>query len=89
MNQIRVSRKYLTEGMRILLVDDFLANGEAIEGMISIIRQARCELVGAAVCIEKGFQDGGKRLRAEGIKVLSLATVKAIEDGHILLEGNN
>lgn len=85
MNTIRVSRKYLPEKSRILIVDDFLANGEAIEGLLSIARQARCEVVGAAVCIEKGFQDGGKRLRAEGLDVLSLSTVQAIEDGKIVL----
>ena len=51
---IRVDRSYITEGMRVLIVDDFLANGEAIDGLMSILRQARAELVGAAVCVEKG-----------------------------------
>ncbi|MBQ8160509.1 MAG: xanthine phosphoribosyltransferase [Clostridia bacterium] len=85
MNTIRVSRDYLQEGMKILIVDDFLANGEAVEGLISIARQARAELVGVAVCVEKGFQEGGKRLRAEGIRIVSLAIVDAIEDGKIVL----
>ena len=71
--------------MRVLIVDDFLANGAAIEGLRSILRQARAELVGAAVCVEKGFQEGGKRLRAQGVRVLSLATVDAIRDGQIIL----
>lgn len=84
-NTIRVSRNYITEGMRVLIVDDFLANGAAIEGLRSILRQARAELVGAAVCVEKGFQEGGKRLRAEGIKLVSLAVVDRIEDGQIIL----
>ena len=86
---IRVSRSYLSEGMRVLIVDDFLANGEAIEGLRSILRQAHAELVGAAVCIEKGFQPGGKRLREEGIKLLSLATVEAIRDGEIIMAGED
>ena len=85
MNSVRVSRSFLPEGSQILIVDDFLANGEAIEGLLSITRQARCHVVGAAVCVEKGFQEGGKRLRAEGLKVLSLATVESIEDGKIIL----
>lgn len=85
MNSICVSRSFLTEGMKVLIVDDFLANGEAIEGLLSICRQARSVPVGAAVCVEKGFQDGGKRLRASGLKVISLAVVDGIENGHIVL----
>lgn len=85
MNTIRVSRSFLNEGERVLIVDDFLANGEAIDGLLSIIRQAGCIPVGAAVCVEKGFQDGGKRLRQTGLRVLSLATVDGIVDGKILL----
>lgn len=85
MNTVRVSRKYLQKGMRVLIVDDFLANGEAIEGLRSILRQAECELVGACVCVEKGFQPGGEKLRREGVKVVSLAIVDAIEDGNIIL----
>lgn len=85
LNTICVSRQYLREGMRVLIIDDFLANGEAIEGLRSILRQARCELVGAGVCVEKGFQPGGARLRQEGIKVVALATVESIADGNIVL----
>ena len=82
---INVSRKYLTEGMRVLLVDDFLANGEAMRGLMSILLQARCELVGVGVCVEKGFQAGGSMLRESGVKVVSLAIVDAIQDGKIIL----
>ena len=85
MNTVRVSRKYLQKGMRVLIIDDFLANGEAIQGLRDILRQAECELVGAGVCVEKGFQPGGDKLRAEGVKVVSLAIVDAIEDGNIRL----
>lgn len=85
MNTIRVSRKYLPEGTRVLIIDDFLANGEAIHGLMDIIRQAKCELVGAGVCVEKGFQPGGQSLRDSGVKVVSLAIVDAIEDGKIIL----
>lgn len=85
LNTVRVSRRYLEKGMRVLLVDDFLANGGALIGMRDILRQAECELVGAAICVEKGFQDGGRKLREEGVKIVSLAIVDAIEDGKITL----
>lgn len=86
MNTIRVSRKYLEKGMRVLIIDDFLANGEAIHGLMDILRQAECQVVGAGVCVEKGFQPGGKQLRESGVKVVSLAVVEAIEDGKIILK---
>lgn len=85
MNTIRVERDYLKEGMRVLIVDDFLANGEAVDGMCNIVMQARCELVGVGVCVEKGFQQGGVKLRASGVKYVPLAVVDAIEDGKIIL----
>lgn len=84
-NIIRVSRRYLPKGSRVLLIDDFLANGEAVEGMMDILRQAECTLVGAGICVEKGFQPGGRRLRDRGVKVVSLAVVERIEDGRIIL----
>lgn len=86
LNVIRVSRKYLEKGMRVLIIDDFLANGEAIHGLTDILRQAECEVVGAGICVEKGFQPGGKKLRENGMKVVSLAVVEAIEDGRIILK---
>ena len=85
LNSIRVSRSFLPAGTRVLIVDDFLANGEAIEGLRNIINQAGAVLVGAAVCVEKGFQPGGQRLREQGVKVVSLAIVDAIRDGEIVL----
>lgn len=85
LNTVRVSRKYLDKGMRVLLVDDFLANGGAIIGMREILRQAECELVGAVVCVEKGFQEGGRKLREEGVRLLSLAIVDSIDNGVITL----
>ncbi|MBR6029699.1 MAG: xanthine phosphoribosyltransferase [Clostridia bacterium] len=84
-NLITVSRRHLQKGMRVLIVDDFLANGEAMRGLTDILRQAECVTVGAAVAIEKGFQPGGQKLREEGLKVVALATVDAIRDGQIIL----
>ena len=86
MNTVHVSRQWLPKGLRVLIIDDFLANGEAIEGLLDIARQAGCEVVGAGVCVEKGFQPGGKRLRERGVRLVSLAVVKAIEDGRIILD---
>ena len=85
LNVIRVSRKYLEKGMRVLIIDDFLANGEAVNGLTDILRQAECELAGVGICVEKGFQPGGKALRDKGIKVVSLAIVDAIDNGRIIL----
>lgn len=85
MNAIQVSKAYLKTGERVLIIDDFLANGEAIRGLMDIISQAGCRLVGAGVCVEKGFQPGGSQLRAQGVKVVSLAVVDSITDGKIRL----
>ena len=84
---IRVSREYLRPGQRVLIIDDFLANGEAVDGLRDILQQAGCALTGVGICIEKGFQPGGKRLRELGIKVTSLAIVDTIQDGKILVRG--
>ncbi len=80
---ILVSKAYLQPNQRVLIIDDFLANGEAVQGLREIIRQAGCTLVGVGICIEKGFQPGGVLLREEGVKVVSLAIVDAIQDGKI------
>ena len=67
----------------MLLVDDFLAKGAALEGLISIAEQAKAVVVGAAIAIEKGFQDGGKRIRARGIRIESLAVVESMTDNSV------
>lgn len=84
-NVIRVDRKYLTAGMRVLIIDDFMANGEAVQGLRSVLEQAGCVCAGVGVCIEKGFQPGGNRLRSEGVKYVPLAVVDAIDHGRIIL----
>ena len=80
---IMVSKKFLNPGDKVLIVDDFLANGAAINGLMSLIEQAGAELVGCAVAIEKGFQGGGDELRAKGINVQSLALIDSMDDGKI------
>lgn len=77
-----VSREYLDKDDKILIIDDFLANGEALLGLIDIVHQAGAELVGATCAIEKGFQHGGDKLREMGYRVESLAIVEKMgEDG--------
>ncbi len=81
---VRVSKKYLLKEDRVLLIDDFLANGEALRGLASIVAQAGATIVGAGIAIEKGFQDGGKQLRESGMRVESLAIIESMENGHIV-----
>ncbi|WP_303860463.1 xanthine phosphoribosyltransferase [Alkalibaculum bacchi] len=79
--KIMVSKKYINSTDRILIIDDFLANGKAILGLKEIIDQANATLVGAGIVIEKGFQEGGDIIRDMGIKIESLAIIDSIEDG--------
>lgn len=78
-----VSKDYLNEGDVVLVVDDFLANGNALRGLIDLIHQAGGTVAGCAIAIEKGFQGGGDALRAEGIRVESMAILDKMEDGII------
>lgn len=75
-----VSSDYLLPSDHVLLVDDFLANGKALMGLIDLVNQAGAELVGAACAIEKGFQGGGDALREQGIRVESLAIIDEMSD---------
>ena len=84
-NNIRIERKYLPEGSRVLIIDDFLADGQAVNGMMSLCEQQKAKVVGVGIAVEKGFQTGGKQLREAGIHVKSLAIVDRIEDGKIVL----
>lgn len=81
--KIMVSKRYLSEDENILIIDDFLANGKAAEGLIEIIKKANANLVGIGIAIEKGFQEGGKDLRERGIKLESLAIIDSIENGEV------
>ena len=81
---IVVSKKYLQPDDVILLVDDFLALGNALNGLIHIVEQSGANLAGALIAIEKGFQSGGDLLREEGVRVESLAIIDSMEDGKIV-----
>ena len=74
-----VSRDYLRPEDRVLLVDDFLANGAALRGLAELVRHSGATAVGAAVAIEKCFQHGGDQLRAEGLRVEALAAIQAMD----------
>lgn len=84
-NTLRVDRRYLPAGSRVLVVDDFLADGQASHALISIVEQAKCVLAGVGIAVEKGFQPGGRQLREAGVNLKSLAIVESIEDGKIKL----
>ena len=75
-----VSKKFLGPDDHVLIIDDFLANGCATEGLIDLIRSAGASVEGVGIAIEKGFQDGGKRLRAKGIRVESLAIIESMDE---------
>lgn len=81
---IMVSKEYLSNKDRILIIDDFLANGEALSGLIRLIKESGAFLVGAGIAIEKAFQPGGDMLRSQGVHIESLARIKSMsEDGGI------
>jgi len=82
-NTVVVSKEYLTADDRVLMVDDFLATGAAFVGLKDLVEQAGATLVGAVAAVEKRFQGGGDRLRAEGVRVESLARITAMDDNGI------
>ena len=79
-NQVIVAKKFLNENDHVLIVDDFLANGCALQGLISIVDGAGAEVVGCGIVIEKGFQEGGHRIRNLGFHLESLAIVESMDD---------
>lgn len=82
-NEISVSQNFLTPDDRVVIIDDFLANGEALKGLLEIVKQAGAHVVGAGIVIEKGFQQGGNKLREEGLRIESLANIKSLANGKV------
>lgn len=82
-NDVVVSKRFLSADDHVLIIDDFLANGCALEGLMDIVRQAGGTIEGVGVAIEKGFQGGGDKLRAAGVNLHSLAIIEnmTVEDG--------
>lgn len=77
---ITLAKKFLSPADRVLIVDDFLANGKAMKGLLDVCAQAGAQVAGIGICIEKGFQPGGDELRAAGYKLASLAIVDSMSD---------
>ena len=79
-----VEKQYLPAGERVLLVDDFLANGRALMGLMELVNQAGSQTVGAVAAIEKGFQKGGDLLRSQGLRVEALALIDSMDNGNLV-----
>ena len=82
-SDVIVSKRFLLPTDRLLLIDDFLANGAALEGLIDLARQAGAAVAGVGVAVEKAFQPGGARIRAGGVRVEALARIKSMSPGRI------
>lgn len=77
---IFVSKEFLNPGERVLLIDDFLANGSALSALIDLVHQAGAQVVGAGIVIEKAFQPGGALIRGKGVRVESLARIESMDE---------
>ena len=83
-NTLIVPKEYLCASDNVLIIDDFLARGEAVNALIKIVRDAGASLSGVAIAIEKGFQGGGDELRKKGVNLYSLAVIDDMENGKIV-----
>ena len=82
-NEISISKDYISADDIVLIIDDFLANGQAVEGLLNLVNQSGAALAGVGIVIEKGFQDGGKMIRKQGIRVESLANIGSLANGKV------
>ena len=82
---VRVDKNYISANDRVLLIDDFLADGEALKGLIDITNQAGATVVGAGICIEKAFQPGGDRIRKMNINLHSLVRIGLDANGDMII----
>lgn len=82
--KVRVARKLLSFEDRVLILDDFLAQGQAALGLMNLVEQSGATLAGVGIVIEKGFQDGGQTLRESGVHLESLAIIEDLENGQII-----
>lgn len=80
----RIDKRFINEGDQILIIDDFLANGEALSGMISLVEQAKAQVMGIGVAIEKGFQNGGQMIRERGYNLKSLVIIDEIQNNKLI-----
>lgn len=82
-----VASQWLGSNDKVLIIDDFIANGEALRGLVEIVDEAGAELLGIGIAIEKGFQPGGQRLREAGIHIESLAIIERADETGIVFRG--
>ncbi|MBM6644704.1 xanthine phosphoribosyltransferase [Bacillus sp. RIT 809] len=82
-NEISLSRNHIDENDHVLIIDDFLANGQAALGLMNLVEQAGASIAGIGIVIEKAFQDGGKKLREQGVRVESLAEIASLDNGTV------
>ena len=82
-----VSQDWITKDDRVLIIDDFMAKGYAVHGLIDIVEKAGAQLMGIGIAVEKGFQHGGDDLREKGYNIHSLAIIDKAEPGHIVFRG--
>ncbi|MBM7647939.1 xanthine phosphoribosyltransferase [Bacillus ectoiniformans] len=85
-SKIAVAMPFIDRNDRVLIIDDFLANGQAALGLLDISRQAGAEVAGIGIVIEKAFQPGGNDLRQQGVRVESLARIQSLEDGRVVFK---
>ena len=85
-SRLKVSKQFIHEGEKVLILDDFMASGEASVALSRIVEEAGAEVVGIGAVVEKGFQGGSDVLRKKGYRVESLAVISRIEDGRIIFE---
>lgn len=83
-NTLIVPKEFLGKGDKVLITDDFLAHGEAVNALTDIVEQAGAILAGVAIAVEKGFQGGGDGLRAKGVNLYSLAVIDSMEEGKVV-----
>ena len=84
-----MAKKFLSKDDKVLIIDDFLANGEAAGALVDVVEQSGAELVGIGIVIEKAFQSGGKILRDKGYRVESLARIESMYDKQVKFVGDN
>ena len=87
-NTVSVDQKFLSKDDRVLIIDDFLANGQAVQGLIDICKAAQAELVGVGIAIEKSFQDGAGLIKEQGIRLESLARISSFADNQVHFVGD-
>lgn len=86
-NRVAVDQKFLHKTDRVLIIDDFLANGQAVNGLLNICEQAQAEVVGVGIAIEKSFQDGARLIKDRGVRLESLARIASFDDNQVRFVG--